>query len=127
MRVAYAKDPDLAQEIELVDDISRADIAVELVHRGSQDTGQRVQAPSVVVRDKRGRPTAVVPGASSPVTAKTLDARLVVLNTHYDIELEGKVGAGSGTYRDLAKDLLRKVNAWARQNRDRLRTARPRS
>lgn len=123
MRVAYTNDRDLSREIELVDDISRADIVVELVDRGSQDTGKRVQAPSVIVRDKEGRPTAVVPGASSPVNAKTLDARLVVLGTNYDIELEGK----GRTYRALAKDLLEQVAAWAQQNRDQLGRARPRS
>lgn len=123
MRAAYVTDRDLSREIELVDDISRADIAVELVDRGSDDTGQRVQAPSVIIRDKNGRPTGVMPGASSPVTAKTLDARLVVLGTNYDIELEGK----GRTYRALAKDILEQVAAWARQNRDQLGRTPPRS
>lgn len=123
MHVAYAKDRGLSREIELVYDISRADIAVELVERGSQDTGQRMQAPSVIVRDKRGRPTAVVPGTISPVTAKTLGARLVVLYTNYDIELAGK----GGSYRALAKDLLEQVAAWAQQNRDQLGRVRSRS
>jgi hypothetical protein len=115
IRVAYAKEPEFQSELELVSQIDQADLALEITSRDLRDTGERHEAPTVIVRGKKRRdPDVVVPGAITPITEKTLSARLIVLDSDYEVDLYGR--ARKGTYRKQAKDILEQVVNWVRQN-----------
>jgi hypothetical protein len=117
IREQYAKKPEFQAELELVDRIDQADVALEIISRGDRDTGERSQAPTVITHGKKSSdPNLIVPGAVSPITENTLSARLVALKTKYSVDVDGRVSKGS--YRELAKDLLQQVVGWVQQNRN---------
>ena len=55
LREQYDKKAEFQSEFELVNDIDQADLALEITSRGLRNTGERHQAPTVIVHGKRRR------------------------------------------------------------------------